>query len=51
MPAETRKTLLRIVLFGTAAFFVFVLPFMFDLWPGGFRWAHPAELPPGLYAH
>ena len=43
MPAETRKTLLRVVLFATAAFLVLGLPFMFDLWPGGFRWAHPAE--------
>ena len=22
-----------------------VLPFMFDVWPGGFRWAHPAQHP------
>jgi hydrogenase/urease accessory protein HupE len=43
VPIETRKTLLRAVLLSTAVFLVFVLPFMFDLWPGGFRWAHPAE--------
>jgi hydrogenase/urease accessory protein HupE len=42
---DARKTLLKIVLFATAGFLVFVLPFMFDLWPGGFRWAHPAEHP------
>jgi hypothetical protein len=36
---------LRIVLFATAGFLCLVLPFMFDLWPAGFRWAHPAEHP------
>lgn len=45
MPAETRRTLLRGVLFATAGFLVLGLPFMFDVWPGGFRWAHPAEHP------
>jgi hypothetical protein len=33
------------VLFATAGFLVLGLPFMFDLWPAGFRWAHPAEHP------
>jgi len=42
---DTRRLLLRIVLLATAAFLVFVLPFMFDLWPGGFRWSHPAGHP------
>jgi hypothetical protein len=45
MSIETKRTLLRVVLLATAAFLVFVLPFMFDLWPAGFRWAHPAEHP------
>jgi len=45
MTTETRKMLLRIVLLATAGFFLFVLPFMFDLWPAGFRWAHPAMHP------
>jgi hydrogenase/urease accessory protein HupE len=45
MTDATRKTLLRIVLLATAGFLLFVLPFMFDLWPAGFRWAHPAEHP------
>jgi hydrogenase/urease accessory protein HupE len=26
----------------TGAFLTLLLPFMFDLWPGGFRWAHPS---------
>jgi hypothetical protein len=42
---DTRNMLLRVVLFATAAFLILGLPFMFDLWPGGFRWAHPAEHP------
>jgi hydrogenase/urease accessory protein HupE len=33
------------VLFATAGFLCFVLPFMFDLWPAGFRWAHPSVHP------
>lgn len=45
MAPATRLTLLRIVLFATAGFLCLVLPFMFDLWPAGFRWAHPAEHP------
>jgi len=45
MTTETRQTLLKIVLLGTAGFLMFVLPFMFDLWPAGFRWAHPAMHP------
>jgi hypothetical protein len=43
MSADTRRTLLTTVLLATAGFLMFVLPFMFDLWPAGFRWAHPAE--------
>ena len=45
MTPDTRKMMLRIVLLATAGFLVFGLPFMFDLWPAGFRWAHPAEHP------
>lgn len=45
MNDDTKKTLLKGVLFATAAFLMLVLPFMFDLWPAGFRWAHPAEHP------
>ena len=43
MTTDSRRTLLTIVLLATAAFLIFLLPFMFDLWPGGFRWAHPAQ--------
>ena len=43
MTPDTRKTLLTVVLLATAAFLMFGLPFMFDVWPGGFRWAHPTE--------
>ncbi len=45
MTNETRRRLLTIVLLATAGFLIFVLPFMFDLWPAGFRWTHPAEHP------
>jgi hypothetical protein len=45
MVAGTRKTLLQVTLLATAAFLVLGLPFMFDLWPGGFRWSHPAAHP------
>jgi hypothetical protein len=45
MTIETKRRVLRVVLFATAGFLIFVLPFMFDLWPAGFRWAHPAEHP------
>lgn len=45
MTTDSRKTLLTIVLLATAAFLMFLLPFMFDLWPGGFRWAHPSMHP------
>jgi hypothetical protein len=40
---QTKRKLLRILLLMTAAFLILLLPFMFDLWPAGFRWAHPAE--------
>ena len=46
MSAENRMFWLRIVLVATGAFLVLLLPFMFDLWPGGFRWAHPSMHPP-----
>ena len=46
MTSETRLLWLRVLLIGTGAFLVFLLPFMFDLWPGGFRWAHPSMHPP-----
>ena len=45
MTTDTKKKLLTIVLLTTAAFLIFGLPFMFDLWPGGFRWAHPSQHP------
>jgi hydrogenase/urease accessory protein HupE len=45
MSNETRLLWLRVVMIATGAFLVFLLPFMFDLWPGGFRWAHPAMHP------
>lgn len=45
MTPDGKRTLLKVVLFATAAFFIAVLPFMFDLWPAGFRWAHPAQHP------
>jgi hypothetical protein len=45
MTADTRRLLLRAVLFATAAFLILGLPFMFDLWPGGFRWSHPSTHP------
>ena len=37
---------LRIAMIATGLFLVLLLPFMFDLWPGGFRWAHPSLHPP-----
>ena len=37
---------LRIVMIATGLFLVLLLPFMFDLWRGGFRWAHPSLHPP-----
>jgi len=40
-----KRTLLTAVLLAMAAFLIFVLPLMFDLWPAGFRWAHPAQHP------
>src|SRR5215468_3619266 len=46
MTVETRRTLLTAVLLATAGFLMFVLPFLFDLWPAGFRWAHPAQHAP-----
>jgi hypothetical protein len=37
---------LRAVMIATGLFLVLLLPFMFDLWPGGFRWSHPSLHPP-----
>ncbi len=45
MTTDTKKTLLTVVLLATAAFLILGLPFMFDLWPAGFRWAHPSQHP------
>jgi hydrogenase/urease accessory protein HupE len=45
MTTDTKKKLLTVVLLATAAFLIFALPFMFDIWPGGFRWAHPSQHP------
>ena len=45
MNRETQRLLLRATLLATAAFLVLGLPFMFDLWPGGFRWSHPGMHP------
>ena len=46
MDAQKQLFWLRAVMIGTGAFLVLLLPFMFDLWPGGFRWTHPAVHPP-----
>ena len=46
MTKDTRILVRKSVLLATAAFLVLLLPFMFDLWPGGFRWAHPSPHPP-----
>ena len=45
MTTDTKRKLLTIVLLATAAFLILALPFMFDVWPAGFRWAHPAQHP------
>ena len=45
MTKETRRMYLKVVALATAAFLTLGLPFMFDLWPGGFRWAHPSMHP------
>ncbi len=45
MNPETRLKLLKALLIGTGAFLVLGLPFMFDLWPSGFRWGHPGGHP------
>lgn len=45
MTADAKRRWLKIVLLATAAFLMLGLPFLFDLWPGGFRWAHPSEHP------
>jgi hydrogenase/urease accessory protein HupE len=46
MSPAKRLFWLRVVLIATGLFLVLLLPFMFDLWPGGFRWVHPAPHPP-----
>ena len=45
MTDERKRQLLTIVLLSTATFLIVLLPFLFDLWPGGFRWAHPSQHP------
>ena len=45
MTTDLKKRLLTIILLATAAFLIAVLPFMFDWWPGGFRWGHPGGHP------
>ena len=45
MSRDTRRMLLRATLLATAAFLVLLLPFLFDLWPAGFRWSHPGGHP------
>ena len=45
MTADTKRTLLTVVLLATATFLILGLPFMFDFWPGGFRWSHPGGHP------
>ncbi len=42
---DGKRKLLTAVLLATAAFLILLLPLMFDLWPAGFRWAHPAQHP------
>lgn len=46
MNRATQLLWLRVVMIATGLFLVALLPFMFDLWPGGFRWAHPSMHPP-----
>jgi uncharacterized membrane protein len=45
MTRDTQRMLLRAILLASAAFLVLLLPFMFDLWPAGFRWSHPGGHP------
>ena len=45
MDESQRLYWLRVVLLATAAFLILLLPFMFGLWPAGFRWVHPAPQP------
>jgi hypothetical protein len=45
MKPEARLLYLRIVMVATGLFLTLLLPFMFDLWPSGFRWAHPSMHP------
>lgn len=46
MTIETRANVRKVVLLATAAFLILLLPFMFDLWPAGFKWTHPSLHPP-----
>lgn len=46
MTIETRASVRKGVLLATAAFLILLLPFMFDLWPAGFRWVNPSVHPP-----
>ena len=45
MAKETRVLTRKVLLLATAAFLILLLPCLFDLWPGGFRWSHPAPQP------
>ncbi len=40
-----REKVLKAVLLSTAVFMIFVMPFLFDIWPAGFRWSHPSPHP------
>lgn len=46
MTRDNRDRVRKIVLLATAAFLILLLPFMFDLWPAGFKWTHPSLHPP-----
>lgn len=48
MSTDSNKAMKRLSIFMivVGAFLVLLLPFMFDLWPGGFRWGHPHGHPP-----
>ena len=41
MNRDTGRMAMQAVLYATAAFLILLLPFMFDLWPAGFRWSNP----------
>src|SRR5262245_26271260 len=41
MDPEKSAFWLRALMIGSGVFLVAGLPFLFHLWPGGFRWGHP----------